>query len=278
MSQPPLEHARIQTNGIMLHTVQAGPVDGPVVILLHGFPEFWYCWHHQIPALASAGFRVIAPDMRGYHLSEKPRSLAAYSLNELAADVIGLIDALGRDQVYLVGHDWGGVVAWWTARNYPERIAKLAILNAPHTSVFGKFLRTHPTQMLRSWYMGFFQLPLLPELLCSLLWIRPPTPGFSPADLAEYRKAIRQPRALTCMINYYRAGVRIRGRPRTASRRITMPTLILWGKHDLYLDARLAALSADLCDHVTVEMLDTSHWIQHDAPEIISARLIEFFS
>lgn len=153
-----LEHRMIDlSSGVALHVAQAGPQDGPVVILLHGFPEFWYGWREQILALAAAGFRVWAPDQRGYNLSEKPRGVRNYRLDALARDIVGLMDAAGVERACVVGHDWGAAVAWWLGINYPNRLAKLAILNVPHPAVFLPFLRSHPGQMLKSWYMLFFQ-------------------------------------------------------------------------------------------------------------------------
>lgn len=254
----------------------------PPVILLHGFPEFWYGWRNQIPALAAAGFHVTAPDQRGYNLSDKPRRLRDYRLNHLAEDVVGFIDALGADRVYLVGHDWGGVIAWWVAQNYPDRIAKLAILNAPHVTAYQRYLLTHPMQWLKSWYIGFFQTPLLPDaILKRILWTQPPPDAqeaFTADDLAQYRAAISQPRALWSMLAYYRAAARFPRKPRIADPRIHMPTLILWGKRDAYLATPLAQASADLCDNARIEYFDTSHWIQHEAADQVNKALIGFFA
>ena len=148
-----------------MHVAEAGPADGPLVVLLHGFPEFWYGWRHQIGALAAAGYRVLAPDQRGYHLSDRPRGLDAYAVDRLAADVIGLIAARGRDTATVVGHDWGAGVAWWLALRHPSWLERMAILNVPHPAVLLRHLRRDPTQWLRSWYILFFQLPRLPEAL-----------------------------------------------------------------------------------------------------------------
>ena len=137
------------SDGVTLHVIEAGPEDGPLVILLHGFPEFWWGWRYQIAPLVEAGFRVVVPDQRGYNLSDKPQGRRAYDLDILAKDVIGLADAVGRTSFSLVGHDWGGLVAWWTASRYPERVAKLAILNAPHPTIAGAYMRRHPSQMLQ---------------------------------------------------------------------------------------------------------------------------------
>src|SRR5437879_4698652 len=153
----------IATNGIRLNVAQAGPPDGPLVILLHGFPEFWYGWRKQIPALAAAGYRVWAPDQRGYNFSDKPPDVRDYTLDKLAADVAGLIEAAGRQRAIIVGHDWGGAVAWWLAANNPERVERLVIINVPHPLVMRRLILRDPRQTLRSWYMFMFLLPRLPE-------------------------------------------------------------------------------------------------------------------
>src|SRR5512134_2857495 len=158
-----LEHSTIKTNGIQLHIVQAGPQSGVPVMLLHGFPEFWYGWRKQIPALAEAGCRVIVPDQRGYNLSDKPEGVKAYSVNTLVDDIHGLIDALGYEKVNLVGHDWGAIVSWSVAHRHPDRLQRLGILNAPHPLVTRRFLLRDLDQIRRSWYIMYFQLPWLPE-------------------------------------------------------------------------------------------------------------------
>src|SRR5438876_9212599 len=150
-----------------LQAVAAGPNDGPVVVLLHGFPEFSYGWRQQIEPLAATGFRVVVPDQRGYNLSSKPSGVAAYALAELVSDVIAIADQLGKEKIFLTGHDWGAAVAWSAALLHPQRIAKLVVLNVPHPSVMRKFLSTRPRQVLRSWYMFSFQLPWLPEAFFS---------------------------------------------------------------------------------------------------------------
>src|SRR4051794_28893294 len=154
-----LVHVNPTTNGVMLHAVAAGPGDGPLVILLHGFPEFWYGWRHQIEPLAAAGFRVLVPDQRGYNLSDKPKKIPAYNLDVLARDVVGLIDDAGAARACVVGHDWGGAVAWWLGVKHPERLAKLALLNIPHPLVMRRALRRSSEQRRKSSYMFSFQLP-----------------------------------------------------------------------------------------------------------------------
>ena len=158
-----LEEQFIQTNGIRLHVVEAGPKSGPPVILLHGFPEFWYGWRKQIPVLAEAGFRVIVPDQRGYNLSDKPKGVRAYKLNQLTSDILGLIDALEYEKVNLVGHDWGAVVAWTLGIRNAERLHRLSIMNVPHPAVMKRFLQRDIEQLRRSWYAILFQLPWIPE-------------------------------------------------------------------------------------------------------------------
>ncbi|HEY8601052.1 MAG TPA: alpha/beta fold hydrolase [Thermomicrobiales bacterium] len=278
------ESVFIETNRIMLHAVVAGLHDGPLVVLLHGFPEFWYGWRKQIGALAAAGFRVVAPDGRGYNLSEKPSGVRPYALDRLGADVVGLIAAQGHDRAIVVGHDWGAVVAWWVATRHPSWVARLAILNVPHPAIIQPYLRRHLSQLLRSWYVFFFQLPWLPEASTRLAnWragvralrgsSRPGT--FSDADLERYREAWSQPGAFTAMINWYRALVRYP--PAFGSPRVTPPTLILWGRHDAFLEPELAELSLNLCADGRLIMLETTHWVQHEAAERVNRELIGFF-
>lgn len=279
------DHAMIRTNGIHLHVVQAGPQDGPLVILLHGFPEFWYGWRKQIDALAEQGFRVWVPDQRGYNLSEKPAGVAAYNLDELSSDVIGLIDAAGREKAFLVGHDWGAGVAWWLANRSPERVEKLVILNAPHHAVFRRTLEQDFAQQKRSWYFLFFQIPWLPETLLitqnserlvqSLKGSSRPG-AFTDEEFVEYRKAWAQPGALTTMINWYRAVLQVQPR-RLPSPRITVPTLILWGKRDFALGWEMAQKSIELCDDGRLIFFeDATHWVQHEEAQAVNQHILAF--
>ena len=214
MDIPNLEHVFLPTNGIRLHVVQSGSRYGSLVILLHGFPEFWYGWRRQIQPLVEAGFRVWAPDQRGYNLSDKPQGTAAYRFDELANDVVGLMDAAGVDRCYLAGHDWGAAVAWWVALRHPERLNKLAILNVPHPAVMMHQLMSSPAQLRRSWYMFFFQIPFLSEAIlrnndCEPLvrtLMAGSQPGsFSQEDLDKYRQAWWRKDAITSMLSWYRA-------------------------------------------------------------------------
>ncbi|MEL6063737.1 alpha/beta fold hydrolase [Methylobacterium sp. DCY52] len=276
---------RIALPDLGLHVAEAGPDSGVPTILLHGFPEFWYGWRHQIGPLAASGLRVVAPDQRGYGLSDKPDGLDAYHLDRLAGDVIALANSCGFPTVRLVGHDWGGLVAWWAASLYPERIERLAILNAPHPGIVGDYMRHHPGQWLRSTYVGLFQIPGLPERLltadrCRVLRRALTTtsrPGaFAAADLDRYVAAWLQPGAMTGMLNWYRALVRL---PRANPPRVRMPTLILWGRQDTALQAGLAEASLTLCDDGRIRWYDhASHWLAHEEPDAVNADLIDFLA
>jgi len=280
-----VETILFQNGNISLHAIAAGPPEGPVVVLLHGFPEFWYGWHRQIEPLAAAGFRVIAPDQRGYNLSSKPAGVAAYALTELVSDVIAIADQLRQEKIFLAGHDWGAAVAWSAALLHPQRIAKLVVLNVPHPSVMRKFLSTRPRQLLRSWYMFFFQLPWLPEALFSAFnyrigvrsLLRSSRPGtFSAEDLTQYRAAWSQPGALTATINWYRALFRFR--TKFPDRTVHVPTRILWGERDAFLLAEMAQESLRYCASAELfTFANASHWLQHEEPARVSELLIDFF-
>jgi pimeloyl-ACP methyl ester carboxylesterase len=275
----------IDVGEIKLHTVLAGPPDGPLVVLLHGFPEFWYGWRNQILPLAQAGFRVAAPDQRGYNRSAKPRELSAYRVDRLAGDVIGLIRALGREKAVLVGHDWGGIVAWTAAVLYPQRVARLVALNAPYHMLAPRVIWRNPAQLRMSAYVLFFQIPLFAEaILRNNHWEalartlrRTSRPGvFSEAVIEQYRQAWWRRGAMTGMLNWYRALLR-RPLPLPLRPRISVPTLILWGARDAALSRPMAQLSAALCDHVRLVFFeDASHWLQHEEVEEVNKLMIEF--
>jgi len=280
------EKVYIETNGIRLHMIMAGPKDGQPVILLHGFPEFWYGWRKQIPALAEAGYRIIVPDQRGYNLSDKPKGVKAYTLDKLVADILGLIDALGYEKVNLVGHDWGAMVAWAFAIWHPERLHKLSILNVPHPAVMLNFLRRgDPEQLRRSWYIFAIQLPWLPEAMLSADNWRGADRAlrgsgkihtFTKEDISEYKKAWSQPGAMTAMLNWYRAIVRHRPQM-PKDMRVKVPTLIVWGMNDVALSHRMARLSLDYCeDGKLVFFEEATHGVQHDEAGAVNQLLIEF--
>ena len=284
MILPPEPKERfVQTNGIRLHVVEAGPEGGPPVVLLHGFPEFWYGWRKQIGPLAEAGFRVIVPDQRGYNTSDKPKGVSAYRIETLAADVVGLLDAAGLPRASIVGHDWGGVVAWRLGLAHPDRVHRMAILNVPHPAVMRRHLRSSPRQLRRSWYVFFFQLPGLPERFLArdgfanlARAVRGGRRGTcTDEDLALYREAWAQPGALTAMVNWYRAALRSAGQ----RLRVSVEVLLLWGARDRFLGREMAGMSAALCDHGRLEVFDgATHWLQHDEAEAVNDRLVCFLS
>jgi pimeloyl-ACP methyl ester carboxylesterase len=281
----------IRTNNIDLHVTTDGPEDGTSVVLLHGFPEFHYGWRKQIPALAAAGFQVIVPDQRGYNLSAKPKGIPSYDVDALAQDIVGLFDHFGVQKAGLVGHDWGGAVAWTVALNHPQRLEKLAILNVPHPDVMARFILKDRAQRIKSWYIYFFQIPFLVEwilragdysVLSRMLRGSGRRNTFTEEDIAEYRKAWSQKGALSATLNWYRAAFRrglksyFRHRDMTA-RRVKVPTLMLWGRHDLALSERMVGPSIALCDNgCSVLFARATHWVQHDQPNEVNRLLIEF--
>ncbi|MGO8921286.1 MAG: alpha/beta fold hydrolase [Stellaceae bacterium] len=280
-----LSFSRAAADGTTLHLAEAGPADGPLVFLLHGFPEFWYGWRHQLGPLAAAGFRILAPDQRGYNLSDKPRDVGAYDLDRATADVLALADRLGRRRFSVVGHDWGAAVGWWLATRFPDRLERLAALNAPHPAVWREAMRSDPAQRRKSRYVQFFRLPYLPELLLrrrdfaalrqGLATASRPD-AFGEADLARYRAAWSVPGALTGMLNWYRALLRTELPPSSACR-IAVPSLVIWGLEDAYAERKLADASLGLCERGRLVALErASHWVQHDEPERVGALLLEF--
>lgn len=283
MIRTPLEHENIATNGIRLHVVIAGPEDGTPVILLHGFPEFWYAWRNQIDALADAGFRLYMPDQRGYNLSDKPRAITDYSLDVLADDIIGLLDHIGVEKGFVVGHDWGGGAAWWLANRTPERIAKLTVLNIPHHAAFSRALRNDEEQRRRSRYMAYFQLPIIPEISVRAFnwrllagWAFGGSDAFTAEDLKQYKQAWAQPGAITGMLNWYRA-VRKAPPKRLDSPRITVPTTLIWGKRDHVMKPELAEKSIELCDEGHLYYIDdATHWVQHEAADEVNQVMIDW--
>jgi pimeloyl-ACP methyl ester carboxylesterase len=282
---PEIRFRMIETNGVALHVADAGDAANPLVVLLHGFPEFWYGWRHQIPYLAARGYHVIAPDQRGYNLSEKPAGLDAYALDTLADDIAGLIVALGREHAYVVGHDWGAAVAWHLALRHPARVRKLAILNVPHPHVMRRTLANNPAQMLRSWYIGFFQLPGLPELLLTggdaqggiAILQRTSNPGsFTDSDVPRYIRAWKQPGAATAMLNWYRSIVQ-RPVALPADIRVHQPVMIIWGRNDVALTPQMAHESVALCDDARLIVFeDATHWVQHDKAHEVNVLLEDF--
>lgn len=277
------QHQSIITNGVRLHYVTQG--EGPLMLMLHGFPEFWYSWRHQIPVFA-ANYKVVAVDLRGYNDSEKPDDLAAYRISELIEDVRGIITGLGYERCVLVAHDWGGAIAWHFADAYPDKVEQLIVMNLPHPAKLVEGLRT-PQQMLKSWYMLFFQLPLVPELVLQAFNYQLVGDAFSnmainktaftPADLEAFRHAAAKPGALTAMLNYYRANVFQLGSRNWSV--LPMPTLMVWGEEDRALGKELTYGTEQYVANLTIRYIpNCSHWVQQEQPQLVNQYMQEFLS
>jgi pimeloyl-ACP methyl ester carboxylesterase len=287
----PWTHGTIRANGLSFHAVTMG--DGPPVLLLHGFPENWYSWRHQLPALAAAGHRAVAVDLRGYGGTDRPRGVAAYHIDRLVADVDGLIDALGGPlggRVHLVGHDWGGALAWIYAARRGERLRTLTVMNAPHPRAFFRELRRNPKQRRRSWYFAFFQVPWLPEFLirrgANTIFAKAfggaarRKEMFPDEVIAAFRDPMMEPGALTAAINYYRALARDPRNLRDARNfpAIAVPTLLIWAMNDAALGPELAdGLEPWFTGGLAIDRVPgCSHWVQQEEPERVNARLAGF--
>lgn len=272
----------VEANGLRFDILECGAGER-VAILLHGFPEHAVSWRRQMPALARFGWRVWAVNQRGYGGTDAPGAVSAYALDALLGDVAALIDAAGAREVLLVGHDWGGAVAWSFAASGLRPIARLAVLNMPHPACFAAALR-HPRQLLRSWYIGFFQVPGLPDWLLSrnggeavrrimLDTARHPE-RFDEASLRIYCDNAAQ--RATPMLNWYRAALRHPTRL-DLRRRIEIPTLLVWGERDMALDAITLQGTERYAPDLTLHRIpDASHWVQQDAPEEVNAALDAF--
>lgn len=279
------QHRDIITNGIRMHYVTEGT--GPLIVLLHGFPEFWYSWRHQIPYLAAQGYQVVAPDLRGYNDSDKPRT--GYDVPTLLRDIVGLIHGLGQQTAIIVGHDWGGALAWAFALAYPEMTTHLIVMNAPHPWAFLRELRS-AKQLRKSWYILAFQLPWLPEYLlrhnhasaiATMLYSSAvQKDAFPPDALEQYRAAMSKPGALTSSLNYYRSLLR---RPTRASITTTpgtiiaKPTLLIWGEQDIALDVALTQGLERWITHLCIcRISDSGHWVQQEKPALVNSLIMNF--
>ncbi len=274
----------IRANGITFHYAEQGA--GPLVLLLHGFPEFWYSWRYQLPALAEAGYRAVAPDLRGYHLSEKPTS--GYDLETLASDIVGLIQAFGGKKAHIVGHDWGGAIAWYVATFWPSLVDKLVVMNCPHPNLFYKGI-LKPAQLKRSWYMFFFQIPWLPEWLLSrndYQFIKATLRGsavqkqsFDRETLHRYRDAIAVPYALTHALAYYRMLFKdlIARRHIPWQTPVEVPTLLIWGEQDMALGKELNEGLSEWVKDLTIHYIpDSGHWVQQERPLEVNRLMLAF--
>ncbi len=276
-----LERRFVDVGEVELHVVLAGPIDGPPVVLLHGFPEFWYAWRGPMAVLARAGFRVIVPDQRGYNRSAKPPGVASYRRDRLAADVAGLIEGLGYESAGLVGHDWGGGIAWETVLDYPERVRRLVVLDTPHPRAWEGFESSEDTV---NWFRSFIQLPRIPEwsarvgnwrMLTNALRTTSRDGTFPDPVMDQFRTAWDREGAFRTMAHWYRAPERP---PRDADDRVAVPTLVLLAPDDVYIPGDVSRRSELFLDAGRLVELDTgSHWVIQEDPERIGALLVDFF-
>lgn len=286
-----LHESSVTANGIRFHYAEQG--EGPLILLLHGFPERWFSWRAQIPALASLGYRVVAPDLRGYGDSERPPT--GYDLDTLARDVAELITALGEDTATVIGHDWGGAITWESVSRYPDRITRAAVLNCPHPAVMFHTLRASPRQLARSWYMFFFNLPWLPERLLArdggsavrrmFLDAAVDRAPFTPELLDPYCRSVAHPGAVAPMLAYYRSAIRSALHPREAMRRldsygvIERPTLLVWAEEDIALGMELIAPHVRYTRDLHVRRIPRcGHFVQQEQPDTVNAILTEWLS
>ncbi len=277
-------HEYINTNGIKLHYVTQG--EGPLMLMLHGFPEFWYSWRHQIPEFAK-DFKVVALDLRGYNDSDKPAEQSAYVMAEFIKDVEGVVRGLGYDKCVLVGHDWGGAIAWNFAYAHPEMVERLIILNLPHPAKFAEGLRT-PQQLLRSSYIFFFQLPWLPEMMLKSADYQPietafksmavDKSAFTQENLQAYKDAVAKPGAMTAMLNYYRNAFE-QGILRQDWRVLEVPTLMIWGENDTALGKELTYGTEAYVRNFQINYIpNCSHWVQQEQPQLVNHYMREFLT
>jgi len=275
---------RIRANGFDFAVDEAGEGDR-LALCLHGFPESRFSWRFQLPLLAQMGYRAWAPDLRGYGETEpKPQDVASYRIERLMEDVAALIDASGAGEVTLIGHDWGAGLAWTFAANQVRPLKRLVIMNVPHPGVFAEHLRRSPRQMLRSWYMAFFQIPGLPEWLNTrdgAKLIRRAFHGMAvdksrfPAEVLDrYARDAQRPGAMTGMVNWYRAAAQSPGKLAGPWPRIEAPTLVIWGEADAALGLELLdGTDAHVRDLTIKRLPNVSHWVQQEAPEAVNTIL-----
>ena len=284
-------------NGLQLHVAEVGPPDGELVVLVHGFPEFWWSWRHQLRALGEAGLRAVAPDLRGYGDSDKPKpgsTMGDYGMVALAGDVAALIEKLQAERgkagqpAVLVGHDWGGAICWAVPALHPQAVKKLAILNAPHPGAFRRALWRHPSQLGKSWYILMFQIPGLAEQLFrrdpgrmmakTLYGAAGNRSAIVREDVQVYADAITRPGVLECALAYYR---NIGGSLRhfeALTQPIACPVLVLWGKKDPALGAFLAEDGRPFCtsSYEISWFPNAGHWLQLEEQQAVTDALLAF--
>jgi len=268
------------SDGVRLHAETRGDSKNPAVLLLHGFPQFSRAWVPEAEKLAKEGFFAVAPDMRGYGKSDKPKGVDRYKGDRLALDVKEIVQALGKDRVKLVAHDWGGVVAWLAAARYPELFEKHVSLNGPHPDQIKRALKSSQKQRNKSWYIFFFQLPFLPEtflrtkLAMNMVFGSAKPGAFAQEDLDAYLAQARSPGAAKAMINYYRASARYGGKRLP---NVTVPTLVLWGDNDVALGSDVIRDLEKCVDHLEIEHFpNASHWVIEDEPDRAHEAILKF--
>ncbi len=275
----------IEANGLTFEVAEAGEGDR-LALCLHGFPELHYSWRHQMPLLAEMGYRVWAPNMRGYGGTTRPGSVKDYRLDTLAEDVGALIDASGAKEVTLIAHDWGAIVAWHFAIKRVRPLTRLVILNVPHPKCSEREIRKW-RQLRKSWYIFFFQIPWLPERMLARNDAQPIVHAFRGSainksrfgddELAPYREAARKPGAIRAMLNYYRALLRIADIRDIGDGTVDVPTLVLWGEQDIAIDIHcLDGMGQYVPDLTVKRFANASHWVQQDVPDRVNAALGEW--
>lgn len=274
----------IETNGIKLHVLCAGDTNNPLMVLLHGFPEFHKGWEAQIDDMVNTGYYVMVPDQRGYNLSDKPWFIGDYKIDKLSLDIVGLIDHSGKKKAVVAGHDWGAAVAWQMGLAHHDRLERLIIVNVPHPKTLGKFLKIDKEQKKKSSYMVRFQIPFIPQFLMrknnfkvlEKTLKRTSLEGtYSDEDIEEYKQAWGQKRAIPCMLNWYRAA--FRRKVKLENSKVPIKTLIIWGKKDRFLKWEMGVDSLRYCGDGRIEFIDdATHWVLKERPEIVNKLMIEF--
>lgn len=279
---PSAESTFRTVNGVELHVVAAGETDAELVVLLHGFPEFWYEWSGYVESFVEAGYRVVIPDQRGYNRSDKPDGIRPYRVDRLSQDIVGLIETEGCECAHVIGHDWGAAVAWDFALRHPDAVDRLGIINVPHPSAFVDTLRSSLRQLAKSSYIFLFQLPRLPEWYVQRAdfepWVSAMREGSRPDTFTEeaferYRSAWARDGAPTAMLNWYRALRWYRGPPRE---RVSVPTRIVWGENDQALVPKLAERSLEYCEQGDLERFPrATHWVTHERTDRVTTLLLD---
>jgi len=277
----------VRSGGVRIHVVERGPADGQPVLLLHGFPEFWWSWRYQLDALAEAGYRAVAMDLRGFGESDRPAHVADYALPHALGDVEAVVETLG-DRVSVVCHDWGAAVGWLYATLFPHRVERLTALSTPHPSAFAARVRT-PRQLQASWYMFMFLTPGVAEEamarngyeLLKLWWYGTAKVPLGEDVVDRYVEMFSRPGALEAGLNWYRANLTVSdlvSDHEVELPPVACPVLVLWGMDDAYLVPEVGRLSQRYCEgpYRFIELPDTGHWVQQERPDIVNRELLAF--